>query len=50
MGEKEYTEVGIGYRERIKSKGIVKEVFVSELEGSSLRGRPLGRGRDKVKK
>ncbi len=31
------------------SEEIVKEVYVSESEGSNLRGRPLGKWRDKVK-
>ncbi len=37
-----------GNMERIKSEEIVKEVYVSALEGFSLRGRPLGRWRDNV--
>ncbi len=35
--------------EKIKSEEIVKEVYVSESEGSNLRRRPLGKWRDKVK-
>ena len=34
---------------KMKSKEFVKKVYVSELEGSNQRGRPLGRWRDKVK-
>ncbi len=37
-----------GHMERINSEEIVEEVYVRGLEGSSLRGRPLGRWRDKV--
>ncbi len=35
--------------EKIKSEEIVKEVYVSESEGSNMRGRPLGKWRDKIK-
>ncbi len=33
----------------MKSEGIVKKVYVSEIEGHSRRGRPLGRWEDRVK-
>ena len=35
--------------ERMKSEEFVKKVYVSELDGSNQRGRPLGRWKDKVK-
>ena len=34
----------------MKSEEFVKKAYVSELEGSNQRGRPLGRWKDKVKK
>ena len=38
-----------GHMERMKSEEFVKKVYVSDLEGSNQRGRPLGRWRDRVK-
>ena len=32
-----------GHMERMKSEEFVKKVYVSDLEGSDQRGRPLGR-------
>ncbi len=38
-----------GHIERIKSEEFVKKLYVSETEGSSRRGRPLERWKDRVK-
>ncbi len=38
-----------GHIERMKSEEFVKKVNVSEIEGRSRRGRPLGRWKDRVK-
>ncbi len=38
-----------GHMKRMKSEEFVKKVYVSELEGSDQRRRPLGRWMDKVK-
>ncbi len=35
--------------ERIESKEFVKKVYLSSIEGSSRRGRLLGRWKDRVK-
>ncbi len=46
MGEKEIIEVVWPYWE---DEEFVKKVYVSEIEGPSRKGRPLGRWKDKVK-
>ncbi len=38
-----------GHIERIKSEEFLENVYVSEIEGPSRRGRPLGRWKDRVK-
>ncbi len=38
-----------GHIERVNSEEFVKKVCVSETEGPSRRGRPLGRWKDRVK-
>ncbi len=48
MGVKRNTLRWSSHRERIKSEEIVKEAYVSKLEGSNLRGMTLGRWKDKV--
>ncbi len=38
-----------GYIERMKGEDFVKKVYASEIGGRSMRGRPLGRWKDRVK-
>ncbi len=38
-----------GYTESLRSGEFVRKVCVSEIEGPSRRGRPLGRWKDRVK-
>ena len=38
-----------GHMERMKNEEFVKKVYMSELEGTGRRGRPLGRWKDRVK-
>ncbi len=38
-----------GHIERTNSEEFVRKVYVSEIEGPSRRGRPLGRWKDKAK-
>ncbi len=38
-----------GYIESMKSEELVEKVHVCEIVGSSRRGRPLGRWKDRVK-
>ncbi len=38
-----------GHTERISSEEFVKKVYVSEIEGPSKKGKPLGRWKDRVK-
>ena len=44
MGEKKYVEM-----ENKKSEELMKKVHVSETEGPRMRGRPVGRWKDRVK-
>ncbi len=39
-----------GHTERMKNEEFVKKVYMSSVEGSSRRGRPLGRWENRVKK
>ncbi len=38
-----------GHTERVNSEEFVRKVYVSEIEGPSRRGRPLGGWKDRVK-
>ncbi len=38
-----------GHTERVENEEFVKKVYQSSVEGPNRRGRPLGRGEDKVK-
>ncbi len=48
MGEKEHSLRWFGHVERMENKEFVKKVYLSSVEGSSRRGRPLGRWGDRV--
>ncbi len=39
-----------GHTERVGNKEFVKKVYLSSVEGTNMRGRPLGRWEDRVKK
>ncbi len=46
---KSSTQRWFGHIERIGNEEFVKKVYVSSVEGTTRRGRPLGRWEDRVK-
>ncbi len=38
-----------GHTERMNGEEFVNKMYVSEIEGPSMRGRPLGRWKDRIK-